>query len=117
MNNCFHLIFALLLVGNHTQAQTWSALEEGTDGGVIALSIGASNNLFVGGHFNNVNSVASQKLAAWDGTNWTSYALGADYSIHELFYDSGNGYLYAGGEFLNIGGVNAYRVAYFDGAN
>lgn len=115
--NFYALISTVLLGVSSVQGQMWSSLDDGTDAAVTALSVGGSNNLYVGGHFNNITSVSSQKIAEWDGTGWTPYASGADYSLHELFYDSSNGYLYTGGEFLNMGGVNANRIAYFDGVN
>jgi len=118
MKTAITLLIGTILGGiSSVNAQTWSGLSNGTDGSVTALSIGAANNLFVGGHFDNVSSTASQKFAEWNGTVWTPYALGADYPLHELYYDTGNGYLYAGGEFLSIGGISANRIAYYDGAN
>ena len=118
MKKSFCLLVGAILVGTTSvDAQSWSSLSNGTDGSVTALSVGTANNLFVGGHFNNVSSAASEKFAEWNGTVWTPYPLGADYPLHELYHDAGNSYLYAGGEFLSIGGVSANRIAYYDGAN
>lgn len=101
-----------------------------TSGQVNALAV-MGTDLYVGGTFMNVNDngtalAAADRLAKWDGSNWT--ALGSNgagdgsinNSVLALFVLSGD--LYAGGSFTNTndsGGVLTAgdRMASWDGAS
>ncbi len=72
------------------------------------------NTLYVAGSFTNVNRVAANGLAKWDGTSWSgigfsgvAYTLGVD----------GNNNLYVGGSFTNAGGATTTNIGYWDGGS
>jgi len=107
---------------------TWSALGSGlamvgswdSSPMVHALAVDKSNNLYVGGYFNNAGGVNVHSLAKWDGSAWS--ALGSGYGfgddpgfVHALAID-GSGNLYAGGDLRSMGGVNAEDIAKWDGS-
>lgn len=70
------------------------------------------NDLYVAGTFTNVNGVAANGLAQWNGTSWNSVGFsGAAVALSV----SGNN-LYVGGVFTNPGGVTATNIAYWDGS-
>src|SRR5258706_6262447 len=70
--------------------------------------------LYAAGQFTNVNGIAANGLAKWDGTNWSSIGFkGIAYSIAA---DAGN--LYVGGSFTtNLAGLAMKNVARWDGAS
>ncbi len=76
--------------------------------------------LVAGGLFQNAGGVvATSKVAAFDGTGWSSLGVGATIpfngSIHSMV--EYNGDLIVGGYFTSIAGVAANRVARYDGSS
>lgn len=107
------LIFTIGLMPSMLFAQNWSSLGLGTNQSVTSLTVDdTEDNLFVGGHFDNAGVVVANKLANWDGGNWTNLGADMDYPVHALSYIDGK--LYVGGEFLNAGGATATRIAVLD---
>jgi hypothetical protein len=72
------------------------------------------NYLYIAGTFTNVNGVAANGLARWNGTNWSS--VGFSGSLNALAVSGNN--LYVGGFFTNstADGGNATNIASWDGA-
>jgi len=110
----------------------WSSLRLGLGGGVSALAVDSSNNLYAGGTFTgSYSGVALTNIAKWDGTVWSSLGQGLGYYIINsdanlstnrvlaLAFDlSGN--LYAGGNFkerLDTSGnvIATNKIAKWDG--
>jgi hypothetical protein len=79
------------------------------------------NVLAIGGFFDEVGTVAAQKLAFWDGTAWSPARKGLDDWCNALtaFDADGPGgepeYVYAGGYFIRYGGTQLNRIARWDG--
>ncbi len=71
------------------------------------------NTLYVAGSFTNVNGVAANGLAKWDGTGWNS--IGFSGVAYALAVD-GNNNLYVGGSYTNAGGVATTNIGYWDGS-
>ena len=59
------------------------------------------NTLYAAGNFTNVNGVAANGLARWDGTTWSS--VGFSGLAYALAVEGNN--LYVGGIYTNAGGV------------
>jgi hypothetical protein len=70
------------------------------------------NTLYAAGNFTNVDGVAANGLAKWDGTNWSS--LGFSGIAYALAVDGNN--LYVGGNYTNAGGVTVTNIGYWDGS-
>jgi hypothetical protein len=96
----------------------WSALFlgpdtlgiSGTDGGVYALVVDDSNNLYAGGAFTHVTGKGSSHISKWNGSTWSALSSGTNSTVNALAVDySGN--LYAGGEFTDAGGAATSKMA------
>jgi hypothetical protein len=72
------------------------------------------NDLYIGGSFTNVNGVAANGLARWDGANWSS--VGFNGVVFGMAVSGNN--LYVGGSFTNAtaDGSVATNIASFDGS-
>jgi hypothetical protein len=106
----------------------WSALSgpsgTGMDGIVYSLGVyddGSGGMLYAGGYFTTAGGVTVNRIATWDGSEWSTISgtAGAgmnDYVSTLAVYDDGTGEaLYARGRFTNAGGVTVNSVAKWDG--
>jgi len=108
----------------------WSALSgpmgTGTDNRVLSLAVwddGGGGALFVGGDFIAAGGVAANRVAKWDGSDWSALSgpsgigvAGGSVAALALWDDGGGNALYAGGGFTVAGGVTVDRVAKWDGS-
>jgi LPXTG-site transpeptidase (sortase) family protein len=98
---------------------SWSALSGpsgiGTSTTVNALATDSAGNLYAGGYFTLAGGIVVNRIAKWDGSNWSALGTGASAPVHGLATDS-SGNLYAGGEFVAAGGIIVNRVAKWDTA-
>ena len=100
----------------------WSRLGGGLSGGnVNALAAhddGGGEALYAAGTFTSADGTAVNRIARWDGSNWSAVGSGLDSTVFALavYNDGGGEELYAGGSFLNAGGGPANRLAKWDGA-
>jgi hypothetical protein len=81
----------------------------GTDERVSALTVfddGTGPALYAAGTFTIAGGVAANRVARWDGSQWTALGVGTDDHVLALAtFDDGRGTaLYAGGEFTTAGG-------------
>jgi hypothetical protein len=108
---------------------TWSALTgpagTGVNGEVYTLMVfdeGSGPALYAGGIFTTAGGVFVNRVARWDGTDWSPLAgpsaTGVNGEIRALtVFDDGTGpALYAGGTFTTAGGVALSRIARWDGS-
>jgi hypothetical protein len=105
---------------------SWSALGSGMNGTVYALALSGSD-LYAGGEFTTATNsggtaVTVNRIAKWDGSNWSALGLGISGNVYALAV-SGNPFLLAaGGSFLwvtNSGGitVTTASLAVWDGTH
>lgn len=102
----------------------WSGLGSGLNSNVLTLAI-AGSDLYVGGYFtiatnNGGTIVAVNRIAKWDGTNWSAVAGGMNNAVTTIISVDTN--LYVGGAFTvatNSGGaaVQVNRIAKWNGNN
>ncbi len=110
----------------------WSALTgpsgTGTSNWVTSLAVfddgsGGGASLYAGGLFTSAGGVAVDRIAKWDGSEWSALSgplgTGVTGSVNALaVYDDGSGggdALYAGGTLATAGGVSANRIARWNG--
>jgi len=99
----------------------WSALGSGLNGNYVwaltAFDNGSGPALYVGRDFDMAGGQATNYIAKWDGTNWSSLGSGMDGQVRALtvFDDGGGPALYAGGHFTTAGGVSAINIAKWSG--
>ncbi len=95
----------------------WVSLNSGipgTNGTVNATVVDGSGNLYIGGSFTFVGSVAAINVAKWNGSAWSALGSGlTDAEVRALAVSGST--LYVGGAFTTIGGVSAKRVARWNG--
>jgi len=95
----------------------WVALGSGLEGGAAnAVAIDSADNIYVAGGFNVANGVAANRIAKWDGENFTPLGDGLDDTVLELKMGS-DGNLYAGGFFEESDGSPGNHIARWDGEN
>jgi hypothetical protein len=73
------------------------------------------DDLYVGGSFTKAGGVLVNRVAKWDGINWSALGSGVSGDVNAMAV-KGNA-LYAGGLFTSAGGVLAKKVAAWNGAN
>ena len=94
-----------------------------TGGGVRALAVfddGSGPALYVGGSFTSVAGVAADRIAKWNGTNWSAVGSGPNgqlVSALHVFDDGSGPALYVGGTFSSVGGVSASNIARWNGSS
>jgi hypothetical protein len=77
---------------------------------LLTLNLSPTNiDLFVGGNFTNIDGVAAQCVAHWNGADWSPLGTGTDSSV--LALAGVDTLLYVGGAFTNAGGVYSPGVA------
>jgi hypothetical protein len=88
---------------------------------VGSLAFDSSNNLYVGGYFDNAGGVPVNNIAKWDGTKWSALGSGVTNNgnvyAQALAFDPSTNSLYVGGQFNNAGGVSVNSIAKWDGSN
>ena len=107
----------------------WSGLVgpsgTGTDFDVDSLTVyddGSGAALYAGGGFATAGGVTVNRIAKWDGSQWSALTGPSDTGMNSsvfalVVYDDGGGSaLYAGGGFTTAGGVPARRIAKWNGA-
>ena len=103
----------------------WSALGSGmSGGGVGALTVfddGSGPALYATGSFLQAGGVSANRIAKWDGTQWSALGSGLGGTFPFLralaVFDDGTGAaLYAGGYLTTAGGVTVNSIAKWDGA-
>jgi trimeric autotransporter adhesin len=104
----------------------WSALGSGMDGSrfpfVRSLAIDSSGNIYAGGEFDIIGTIAVNHIAKWNGRAWSALGSGINrgYALQELpnvnaLCVDGVGNLYAGGNFDTAGGKWVNCIARWNG--
>jgi hypothetical protein len=103
---------------------TWAPLGQGANNAVFTLAAfdlggAAGPRLCAGGNFTGAGGVVANRIAQWDGSQWSRLGSGMNDSVGSLaVFDDGSGAglaLYAGGSFVTAGGVPANRIARWNG--
>jgi hypothetical protein len=81
----------------------------------------ADDGIYVGGLFTAAGKTLANRIARWDGTNWSTVGggtLGGASSANRVLAISGRGSdVFVGGTFTNVGGTDVSNIARWDGAN
>ena len=89
---------------------------------VFAVTTLPNGDLVAGGQFTTAGGVSANRIARWNGTNWSALGWGMS---SPPFFDAyvtalaalPNGDLVAGGWFMAAGGVSANRIARWNGTS
>ncbi|HCN79432.1 MAG TPA: hypothetical protein DIT13_19895, partial [Verrucomicrobiales bacterium] len=95
----------------------WVALNPsipGATSSVQVITVDGSGNLYAGGDFTAIATVAANRIAKWNGSAWSALGTGMDSTVRALVVSGGD--LYAGGDFSTAGGISASRIAKWDGS-
>jgi len=93
----------------------WSALRDvstsvtGTNNEIRAIAFDTDNTLYVGGNFDNAGGRAANRIAAWNGSNWSTLGSGTSGFVQAIVVTSQS--IYAGGNFTSAGGKTVNRIA------
>ncbi|GAA4347170.1 hypothetical protein GCM10023185_02050 [Hymenobacter saemangeumensis] len=104
----------------------WSPMDtsggNGVNGGVFAVAVAPTGEVYAGGRFTQAGALATNNIAKWNGTAWSSLGTGITWStgfnngVYALVVAPG-GELYASGAFTHAGGVVVNNIAKWDGSN
>lgn len=101
----------------------WSDQFSGPPGANNTISVvvkDSSNNIYIGGTFTIVCGVYANRIAKWNGSEWSALGSGIGYSYESSSVTSiaidGSGNVYAGGFFTSAGGVPASNIAKWNGS-
>jgi len=98
----------------------WSALGSGMNDSVYALAVSGSD-LYAGGDFTTATNsggiaVPANRVAKWDGSNWSALGSGMNSNrVYALVVSGSN--VYAGGSFTTAGSSAANGIAKWDGSD
>jgi hypothetical protein len=105
------------------QAQHWQKLLDGPNNYPLSIYSDTSfDELYIGGHFTEVDSIRMWGIASWDGSRWDSLGCGIDdssytnapFTVSTMAHYGG--YMYVGGNFLRAGNLsNTFAIARWDG--
>ncbi|MFI4882752.1 MAG: GC-type dockerin domain-anchored protein, partial [Phycisphaerales bacterium JB064] len=103
----------------------WSPVKEGpgADDDVFALvayDVGEGPRLFAAGDFLNIDGMPANRVAQWDGSEWSPVGVGVLRDVNALVgFDDGSGpALYAAGAFFRLGDDRrAFYIARWDGTD
>ena len=94
---------------------TWSSLgtgaSNGVNGGVYALAVSGSGEVYVGGSFTQAGGVGTTNIAKWNGTAWSSLGTGLNNVTGALALGTAN-QVYAGGGFGGVGDNSKASVGF-----
>jgi hypothetical protein len=78
---------------------------------------GTGPALYTGGGFSRAGGRLAERMARWDGANWSALGNGLESGVWATAkFDDGTGpALYVGGTFRSAGGIEANRIARWDG--
>ena len=74
------------------------------------IAFDSSGNLYAGGGFTQAGGLPANRIAKWNGINWSALGTGLSNICNTIAFDY-SGKLYAGGQFTQAGGVYAYHIA------
>ncbi len=97
---------------------SWNTMGGGVSGGVVyAVYALDANNVYVGGNFTSAGGNTANRIAKWDGMNWTVIGSVGNNSVRAIYaVDASN--VYIGGDFSSVNGVSGTaRIAKWDGTN
>jgi protocatechuate 3,4-dioxygenase beta subunit/uncharacterized protein (DUF2141 family) len=96
----------------------WASLGSGLTGGFVVSALDEDGEyLYAGGSFTTANGITVNRIAYWDGTNWSALGAGVSGGNYPYPYpyinaiEIMNGDLYVGGYFTTAGNVNANNIA------
>ena len=90
------------------------------NGTITSAITDTAGNWYVGGYFNQIDGVAVNNIARWDGTTWSALSTVAadwanwNYRVSTMAFWGDD--LYVGGANLSIGGLDYVDLAYWDGS-
>src|SRR5438445_629080 len=87
----------------------------GANSTVYAAVVGGSGNLYIGGDFTLVGDVFANRIAKWNGSNWSALGSGMNGTVEALAVSGSD--LYAGGLFTTAGGSDANCIAKWNGSS
>lgn len=91
-------------------SNSWSALGNGTNGAVHAITF-CNDTLYAGGSFDTAGTTATMNIAKWDGTSWLGLNEGINGTVFTM--SSLNNELFIGGRFDTAGNVHSQNIVRF----
>jgi len=100
-----------------TATKKWSAVMDGVvngmDGGVAAMVLTFSGNLYAGGGFTKAGSISANKIAYYNGSKWVAMQTGVEgpNAFVSAIYARDDYDVTVGGSFQTAGGISANNIA------
>ncbi len=99
----------------------WNALTDdltainGTNNEIRSLHFDANGILYTGGNFDEAGGNTANRIATWDGTNWSTLGDGTSGFVEAIASTSTD--IYVGGNFAIAGGLTVNRIARWNTAD
>ncbi|MEM8763846.1 MAG: PQQ-dependent sugar dehydrogenase [Bacteroidota bacterium] len=97
-------------LAQNTNFSLWEALGTGTNGPINALLTLENGDLIAAGDFTEIDGVAANRIALWNGQNWNALGTGTNGPIAALEVGLQN-QIYVGGVFTQAGGQTVNNIA------
>jgi len=85
------------------------------DDGIVMAFTQYGSALAVGGSFTSIGNTPVNRIALWNGANWSPVGLGFNGTVNTL--TAAGSLLYAAGDFTSAGGNQSVKTAYWNGNN
>ena len=94
----------------------WVALSDAIPNGSVDTVVNIGTDTYIAGAFTLVGNVAANRIARWDGENWSSLGTGLNGAVYAMTID-GSGNLVVAGSFTTADGATANNIAQWDGVS
>ncbi|MBK8984244.1 MAG: T9SS type A sorting domain-containing protein [Ignavibacteria bacterium] len=125
MKNKFTVLIILIITAfnfntgysqtSDTSSFTWTAIGNGVSSSVNDIFIKSENEIYAAGQFVNAGGITVNRIAVWNGTEWSALGTGVNGTVHTIAIDGDD--VYAGGDFTTAGGVTVNRIAKWNGTS
>jgi hypothetical protein len=106
-------------IGIWISGSGWFPMGSGMSGTVNAICADGAGFVYAGGAFTTAGGIAANRVAVFDGANWSSLGAGAangvNGTVSALLLDGST--LYVGGSFTTAGGLPAPAIAKWNGSS
>jgi len=92
----------------------WSYFGTGANNTIRCAATASNGDVYVAGEFTEIDGVSANRIAKWNGTNWSALGAGVNARISDIAINGTD--IYIAGEFTEAGGNAAKYAAKWNGS-